>query len=180
MTGKDIIIEKKEVICSERLMIRPYRTTDRDRLVEILTNTEIAKTFMIPEYETKAEYYELADKLIAYSQIENKTHLEYGVYLGDILIGTVNDCGFDDETIEIGYLIHPDYQGKGYATEVLKVMISEVREMGFKKIIAGFFEDNIASRRVMEKSGMYLTDRIEEQKYRGKIHRCLYFEKELG
>ena len=48
--------------------------------------------------------------------------------------------------------------------------------MGFRKVMAGFFEENTASRRVMEKSGMQLNDLVEEEEYRGIIHKCYYCE----
>lgn len=55
-------------------------------------------------------------------------------------------------------------------------IVEELREMGFRKVMAGFFEENTASRRVMEKSGMQLNDLVEEEEYRGIIHKCYYCE----
>ena len=51
-------------------------------------------------------------------------------------------------------MIHPDYQGCGYATEAVGAVLRELREMGFRKVIAGFFSENSARRRVMEKCGI--------------------------
>ena len=51
---------------------------------------------------------ELVKRWISFSQLEDDEHLEYGIYLGEELIGFVNDCGVYDE-IEIGYVIHPRY-----------------------------------------------------------------------
>lgn len=92
------------------------------------------------------------------------------------VIGFINDCGIQDNEIEIGYVIHPAYQGQGYATEAVKVIIEELREMGFQKITAGFFVENTASRRVMEKCGMKQSDFTDEEEYRGILHKCQYFE----
>lgn len=47
--------------------------------------------------------------------------------------------------------------------------------MGYEHIIAGFFEENIASRRVMEKCGMHLLELEEDVKYQGIVHHCLYY-----
>lgn len=179
MSNEKRKIRKKEQIRTARLVLKPYETSDRDRLVEFFQNEEIAATFMMPEYPTEEQYFELADKIIGFSQIDNETHLEYGIFLENDLIGMINDCGFDDETIEIGYLIHPDYKGNGYATEALGAILSEAKEMGFQKAVAGFFEENAASRKVMKKCGMHLNQTIEEEEYRGKAHRCLYCEIEL-
>ena len=118
----------------------------------------------------------MAETLISYSQIEDVEHLAYGIYADDRLIGFINDCGMENDTIEIGYVIHPDYQGKGYATEAVHMMIKELLKMGFRKVKAGYFEENEASRRVMEKCGMKQLSYTDEIEYRGITHKCLYYE----
>lgn len=175
--GRPII--KKELIQTERLTLHPYRTEDRDRLVEMMKNPEITKTFMVPDYTEDAQFYGLADKLIEFSQIEDTTHLEYGVYKDGYMIGFINDCGFDDEALEIGYVIDPAYKGRGYATEAVKAVINELRELGFKKVLAGFFEGNIGSQKVMEKCGMKLNGNADEEEYRGKTLKCYECEMAL-
>lgn len=168
---------KKEKIITERLIIKSYEEKDLVRLVEILENKEIQKTFMIPDYEDEKQYYEMAEKLIRYSKPEDESHLEYGIYKEDVLIGFLNDCGFDEKTIEIGYVIHPEYKGKGYATEAFSAVINNLWEMGFETVCAGYFEGNDASRRIMEKCGLAPTGKTEEIEYRGKKHKVFYCEK---
>ena len=169
-------ITKKATIKTPRLIIKPITSIDEERLMDILINEEIAKTFMLPEFKNCEDSRKLAQKIITNSNINNHEHLEYGIYLDDVLIGTINDVGFSDEEIEVGYLIHPDYQGKGYATETLKAIINEIGQMGFKRLTAGYFIENKASQRVMEKAGMTKTDIKEEIQYRGINHNCEYYE----
>lgn len=172
----NISIKKKPLVHTERLTIKPYSAADREQLAELLTNEEITKTFMVPDFENREQVYSLVDKLILFSRIEDTAHLEYGIYLDNRMIGFVNDCGTEEDAIEIGYVIHPKYQGHGYATEAVKTVLKELQEMGFQKVMAGFFEENTASRKVMEKAGMYLTNEVEEEEYRGKRHKCFYYE----
>lgn len=171
-TLKDIL--KSERIETERLTLRAYREEDLPALTELLRDPLIQKTFMIPVYETDAEYEALALKLIAFSQPADTKHLEYGIYRGDRLIGFINDCGFDDSSIELGYFIAPRYWGSGYATEALRAVLDDLRRMGFSTVKAGFFEENPASSRVMEKCGMVLTGEAGTEEYRGSTHRVLY------
>lgn len=166
----------KREIRTERLTLKAYSYSDKDFLVELLRNKEISMTFMIPDYKTIKEYRELADKLILFSQYDDIKHLEYGIYLNDILIGFINDCGYDDNTIEIGYVIDPQYKNRGYCTEAVKAILQYLKELGFKKVIAGYFIENVASKRVMEKCGMHHIDREDEEEYRGIIHKCNYCE----
>ena len=131
---------------------------------------------MVPDLKTTEQVTALAETLISYSQIEDVEHLAYGIYADDRLIGFINDCGMENDTIEIGYVIHPDCQGKGYATEAVHMMIKELLKMGFRKVKAGYFEKNEASRRVMEKCGMKQLSYTDEIEYRGITHKCLYYE----
>ena len=73
------------------------------------------------------------------------------------MIGT---CGFtafhyEHNSAEIGYVLHPDYWGKGVAAEAVRAIL----EVGFltlnlHRMEARFMEGNDRSRRVMEKVGM--------------------------
>lgn len=169
-------LRKKALIKTERLTLKPFAVQDVDGLVDLLTNPDITKTFMVPEFECRSQAEALANKLIAFSQAEDTTHLEYGIYLDGKIIGFVNDCGIMDDEIEIGYVIHPNHQGRGYATEAVCAVMQELRDMGFRKVSAGYFSVNTVSRRVMEKCGMRQTGVTAEQEYRGKHHICHYYE----
>lgn len=54
--------------------------------------------------------------------------------------------------------------------------MDELREMGFQKVTAGFFEENLASRRVMGKCGMKQNNYVEDEEYRGILHKCIFYE----
>ncbi len=73
------------------------------------------------------------------------------------MIGT---CGFTtldfhNNCAEIGYVLHPDYWGKGIAAEaVRRVMEFGFMELNVHRMEARYIDGNDASRRVMEKCGM--------------------------
>ena len=172
----DLPIRKKGRIQTERLVLKPYGPQDLKPLTGLLTNPEITKTFLVPDFERPEQAEALARRVMGYSQAEDIHHLEYGIYLDGRLIGFVNDCGIEQDSIEIGYAIHPDFWGQGYASEALGSVLEQLREMGFRKVTAAFFEENAASRRVMEKCGMALTRRTHQEEYRGEMHICRYCE----
>ena len=169
-------IRKKAQIKTERLILKPYSEQDIGALIDLLTNPEVTSTFMVPEMESRSCAEELVKKLIVFSQPDDAKHLEYGIYMSEKLIGFINDCGVEGDEIEIGYVIHPQYQGHGYATEAVHAVITELCEMGFRKVTAGYFSENTASLRVMEKCGMQKTTMTDEEDYRGKLHICKYCE----
>jgi ribosomal-protein-alanine N-acetyltransferase len=62
---------------------------------------------------------------------------------------------------DVGYRLHPDYWGKGYATESCKAAL----EYGFgtlniNKIVGAANEENKASRRVLEKCGLKFIEKF--------------------
>ena len=75
----------------------------------------------------------------------------------------INDCGIKGEEIEIGYVIHPDHQGHGYATEAVRAIICELREMGFRKVIAGYSQPSCNGKMRNEADLCYRRRRIPRQ-----------------
>ena len=58
-------------------------------------------------------------------------------------------------TYELGWVIHPDYQRRGYASEAALAMMEYAFEVrGAHRVIATCQPQNVASYRVMEKIGM--------------------------
>ena len=77
-------------------------------------------------------------------------------YLGCITIRppySLIDPGY--QTLEIGYGLNEEYRGRGIMTKVVKAVCSFIFEKrtDIDKIVASTREQNIASRRVLEKSG---------------------------
>lgn len=72
----------------------------------------------------------------------------------------VGTCGFTSfnctsDSAEVGYVINPEYWGKGIATEALRrVLQFGFEEMKLHRIEAKFIEGNVRSRHLMEKVGM--------------------------
>lgn len=84
-----------KTIKTDRLEIKPYRVADRKRMAELLTNSEIRKTFMIPDFKTEEDLLYMIEKLYQFSLADN--HFERSIYLEDSLIGFVNDVEIDKE-----------------------------------------------------------------------------------
>ena len=163
-----------EQLTTSRLVLRRFLETDRDCMIRILRNEEISKTFMLPVFDDDEAARKLFDRILNNSQSD--AHYERAICLEDQVIGFLNDVEIQNGIIELGYVIHPDHRGRGYATESLIASIWELFQRGYQAVQAGYFEENPASGRVMEKSGMHRIDKTEEIVYRGKTHQCLYYE----
>ena len=161
---------------TERLIIRKMAPEDQEAGLNLLTNHVIKKTYMLPDFEKREDAIGLFRRLLELGQ---KRYIR-GIYLNDLLIGYANEVEVNDKSIELGYLIHPDFHGKGYMTEVLTALIPDLFSLGYEEVVCGAFQENPASLRVMEKSGMTRMEKIDEIEYRGKIHRCIYYSAKRG
>lgn len=144
-------------------------------LIALLTDEEIKKTYMIPDFACEAEAERMVCKLLDLSS--SKERYERGIFLSETgeLIGFVNDVEMEGGRIEMGYVISPRHKGKGYASEAFAAVIAELFARGWREVTAGAFSENAASYRVMEKCGMTRNGRVESIAYRGKNMECAYY-----
>ena len=88
-----------------------------------------------------------------------------GAHIGELCFKGIDESG----SVEIGYGIAEEHQGRGYATEAVTAAVSWALEQNAVSCVtAEVDKDNIASIRVLEKSGFELTGRIGEE---GPIYR---------
>ena len=165
--------KKPDIIQTERLTLKAFTEGHRQAMLGILFDKDIKKTYMLPDFDTPEQAGPLFEKLMQFSRSDN--HFVYGICLNDTPIGFVNDCEITDSAIELGYVIAPAHQNKGFATEAVRACIDALFDMGFEEVKAGFFEENIASGRVMEKCGMVKMDLEEDIEYKGILRHCLYY-----
>lgn len=166
--------EKTSEIKTERLTLRALTASDADDVIAILRSNKVKLTYMLPDFPTKEAALKLFERLHTLSR--SAEHLVLGLCLDDKIIGFLNDTEIKDGMIEVGYALHHDYWNHGYATEALRAVIDELFRLGFTTVRAGYFEENPASGRVMEKSGMHRIEHTDTIEYRDKNHRCIYYE----
>ncbi|MBQ9119919.1 MAG: GNAT family N-acetyltransferase [Lachnospiraceae bacterium] len=163
------------MLTTKRLIIRPLEEKDEADMVKLLTNEVIKRTYMLPDFTTKEQVVALHQRLREFSHSDG--HYVRGMDNGKELLGFVNEVEMTQDSIELGYVVHPEFHNQGYATEMLAAVIEELFQRGFREVCAGAFEENLASQRVMEKCGMKRIEKTDELVYRGKLQHCVYYAK---
>lgn len=105
------------------------------------------------------EYFKL-HKAITFG-IEYKNTLESKL----LLVGTIGikDIDYVNKKANIGYWIGKQYQGKGIATECIKLVVNYAFDVfKLKEIPAYVFPENNSSIRVLEKNGFLKTNEVNE------------------
>lgn len=158
------------------MQLTPLYPQDRPIMQQLLNDQQIGQTYMLPDYAKPEDALPLIHKMEQLS-VDPARYLR-GIRLGDTLIGFINDPEIREASIEVGYVIDPAYHGKGYMTQALQLAIAELFALGYRRVIAGAFEHNTASLRVMEKCGMKRLEHTDYVEYHGVNHRCIYYAAE--
>ena len=135
---------------TKRLIIRPITFDDFDAMYSYVSNEEVMK------YERDTFSYEGLQKLLERYVKEEIFFAcilkETNQLIGHIYLGTTFPEDFNEYTV--GYIFHPDFQGKGYCTEGVKEIVNYAFDIKkAHRITARCNPENIGSFRVMEKSG---------------------------
>lgn len=144
-------------IRTERLLLRGMKVGDCFDMFEYARLPEVTKFLTWsphPDVEYTKEYLETLSH-----------HYKLGSFYDWAVIYAENDkmigtCGFTrfnlpNNSAEIGYVINPEYSGRGIAAEAARSVLKfGFEELGLNRIEAKFMVGNDASRKVMEKLGM--------------------------
>lgn len=161
-----------------KMELRPFIPEDQERILQILTDRTVNKTYMLPDFERKEDAIPLFNRLMELSA--NSSRYVRCICIESQPVGYLNDAEIKNNSIELGYVIHPDSQNRGYMTMALEQAIAELLGTGYEEVICGAFKENQASIRVMEKCGMIKMEHTDLIEYRGINHRCVYYSKRNG
>ncbi len=145
------------VIETPRLILRRMSPHDKDDMYEYASRDEVTKYLLWnthPDKEHTKRYLNYVVSLYRSGEFFDFS-IEYKV--NSKMIGTCGFAAIDEPNGvgEVGYVISPDYQGKGIATEALTALIRfGFCDLSLSRIEARYMKENEASRRVMEKCGM--------------------------
>ena len=142
---------------TDRLVLRPFKSSDVEEVYnnygsdinitryiswipcDTIEKCENFIKFNLKEYESNPKFYSWAITMD-------------DVIIGSVAIFNVND---DNDSGELGYSLGSRWWGNGYMTEAVNAVIDYAfNEVGFNRIYASCHEENIASKKVMEKLSM--------------------------
>lgn len=148
-----------ELVETDRLLLRPYEEGDLDAIADLLSIPEVMR-YLFEEPLSREEAAATLHRRIPMRKIEKEgDRLALVVTLREsgTVIGTVNLTLRSEEHRqgEIGYVFHPDHQGRGYATEAMQALLDYgFKTGGFHRIYGRCDARNFPSARLMERLGM--------------------------
>ena len=162
-------------LLTERLLLRSFVMEDAEAIFRMSQEETLKLRMPDQVYQSLAEAAEIAAFLMDKAKIE-----EWPFVLGIALQTTgdlVGHVGLSpvEESIEIGYAIAMNHQGRGYASEAVAAFSKwAVNHFSLAGIWAILMSDNHPSKKVLERAG-YKYQWGKKKKAFGGEHLCLYY-----
>jgi len=143
-------------LVSERLVLRKMNPEDAADLFVLRSDPEVMKYIPRPLAVVVNDVVPLIDG--ANDLAAQNEAINWGIVLKDEnrVIGTIGFVRLskEDHRAEVGYLLHPAFQGKGLVREALALLIDfGFKDLDFHTICAIADPDNLASIKLLERTG---------------------------
>jgi RimJ/RimL family protein N-acetyltransferase len=150
-------------IRTERLILRPYTAEDLDDLFAIRSRPDVVR-YLYWEVATREQMREILERSMTFTQLaRDGDKLVLAVVLpdaGGTHTGVIGEMTLflrsaEHRQGEVGFVFHPDFQGKGYATEAsIAVLDLAFAELGLHRVYGRADARNAASIALMKRLGM--------------------------
>lgn len=154
------------VFRTSRLVVREWRDEDAADVLDLLGRREVSQWTSTPEPMQRIEQ---AHERMAFWRTAGKGQPGLGIWAitlapeeaaatgraDDRVVGTLILRPLDEPPItEIGWSLHPEVWGRGYATEAAAATLTRAWEHGHAEVVAIMWPDNHPSAAVAERIGM--------------------------
>lgn len=152
-------------IHTERLHLREIKMEDAPSIYASFSKKEVTRYYGMAPMENIIEAHQLISSFSR--QYQEKKGIRWGIELKgqNGLIGTAgfNQLNFSNKRAEIGYEIHPDFWGKGYAREAAAAILEYgFMEMGLNRVAAVVYLENTPSSLLLKRLGFQLEGILKE------------------
>ena len=144
----------------DRVLVRRWRSTEADRLFDILSRPEVTRWLgessaepltAVAQARTKIERWD-ADLLLPPQGCWAIVSTAVDVPVGTVLIMEAPNATVGE--LEVGWYLHPDSVGQGYATAAARLALRHAFGHGATEVFAQTTVDNAASQSVCHRLGM--------------------------
>jgi RimJ/RimL family protein N-acetyltransferase len=145
---------------TDRLVIRPWSHDEADRLLDIHSRMEVVKWLGDREPVLMKDLDEAHARIDLYRERSESPPLGFwavqvrgtGAVAGSVILLTLPNA--EDGEVEVGWHLHPDSWGHGYATEAAAAVVTHGFDAGLPEIFAITHTDNEASQAVCRRLGL--------------------------
>jgi RimJ/RimL family protein N-acetyltransferase len=151
-------------ITSHRLVLRPWRHDDADFLLDLESRWDVVR-FLGSHPTTMSTREDALASIGRRRAVDDPIHGIWAITVaaggrpvGNLLLKPIPLSASEPsdvrDDVEIGWHLHPDARGHGYATEAAQAVLDDAFSRGLAKVLAVTDPDNHASQAVCRRLGM--------------------------
>ncbi|MDR1735831.1 MAG: GNAT family N-acetyltransferase [Oscillospiraceae bacterium] len=144
------------ILETDRLILRPWRESDAEKLYEYAKNPNIGSSAGWPAHTSVENSRQIIRDILSADENYAVTLRGDDSAIGSIglLIGEKSNLNIKPDEAEIGYWIAEPYWGQGLIPEAARTIIHYAFEtLGISTLWCGYFDGNEKSKRAAEKCG---------------------------
>ena len=147
---------------TNRLVLRPFRDDDLDGYFAVLDSPEVRRSLHLPDNLDRSDAWQQMAWFLGQWVLRGTGHWALedrttGVFLGRA--GLHRPEREDWPGVEVGWVLHPDYWGRGYATEAgAEAIRYAFDELDLERIYSCILPENVQSQAVARRLGMELLE----------------------
>jgi RimJ/RimL family protein N-acetyltransferase len=144
-------------VLTKRLLLRPFEPGDTDAMLQYRSREDVCRYLPFSPQTSEQIFARFAGSPTELTDEGQNLSLavlerESGVLVGDVVLMWHSR---EQRAGEIGYVLHPDFFGNGYATEAGAALLRlGFDELGLHRIVGRLDARNTGSARVLERLGM--------------------------
>ncbi|MGO4535735.1 GNAT family N-acetyltransferase [Leifsonia sp. 2MCAF36] len=152
-------------LTTDRLVLRAFTPDDADFIFDMYSRMEVQRFIgLVPRVMTQRA--EAEERAARYAAFDHPVHGLWAITdrftkqrFGTLLLKPLPASGSGtplrpSADIEIGWHLHPDAWGNGYASEAGRAVLHHAFTSGLKHVYAVTYKDNVASQAVASRIGM--------------------------
>jgi RimJ/RimL family protein N-acetyltransferase len=164
-----------ELLRTERLVLRNWEKADLPAFFDLYAREDVTRWLGAHPRRALATEEEARERLDRWHARERELEPPLGLWalvplvpgaqprpVGTIPLLPLADASGPTGMIEVGWHLHPDHQGRGYATQAAAAVLAVAAKAGIERVLAVTDLDNIRSQAVAARLGMRddgITDR---------------------
>lgn len=169
---------------TERLVLRPFQDNDLADYFAMLNSPEVRSSLRISDREGPAEALNKMAAWLGQWELRGTGHWALGEKATGKFVGSVglNRPERDDwPGVEVGWTLHPDQWGRGYATEAGAAAVRYGFEhLGERRLFSCILVDNNRSQAVARRLGFQLLEEKSMSMLPAELHGVWFLDKTPG
>ncbi|PFG16881.1 RimJ/RimL family protein N-acetyltransferase [Propionicimonas paludicola] len=149
-----------ENLATERLTLRPWQPDEAAAVLDLYSRWEVMR-YLGAHPQVLAGLDQAEAKIAGWLAYPGPLHGVWAIRLDGRPIGTAllkllphSGSGEPSEHTEVGWHLHPDFWGHGYATEAADRLLTHAWSHGLSRVLAVTYPQNQASQAVCLRLGM--------------------------